>query len=289
MTATTAENPTPPAASGGGHPQRWPILGVICLAQLTVLLDNTVLNVAVPSLTRELDASTADIQWTINAYALVQSGLLRTAGNAADRYGRKRMLLTGLALFGVGSLAAGLAQGSAQLIAARADPGADWRDQLRDLAQGYRALLVRHPWLSPLVGHFLNIGPNWAAPALCVQRLIRRTGLPPARQAGGIAAVFQFVYGFGTIEGHFRERCAAAGLTQDEYFAHTMGAVDGRPELAAVTESGREVMEARGGGTVDEMRDRDFTSALDLLIAGIEARVDHWTRPSAGARGPDAP
>ncbi|MDT9681816.1 MFS transporter [Streptomyces sp. TRM76323] len=123
MTATTAENPNPAAASGGGHPQRWLILGVICLAQLTVLLDNTVLNVAIPSLTRELAASTADIQWMINAYALVQSGLLLTAGNAADRYGRKRMLLTGLALFGIGSLAAGLAQSSAQLIAARAGMG----------------------------------------------------------------------------------------------------------------------------------------------------------------------
>ncbi|WP_149182204.1 MFS transporter [Streptomyces sp. TRM49041] len=124
MTATTAENPDPMAAAPtGGHPQRWLILGVICLAQLTVLLDNTVLNVAIPSLTRELDASTADIQWMINAYALVQSGLLLTAGNAADRYGRKRMLLSGLALFGLGSLAAGLAQSSAQLIAARAGMG----------------------------------------------------------------------------------------------------------------------------------------------------------------------
>ncbi|MFF8384029.1 MFS transporter [Streptomyces kanasensis] len=123
MTATTAENPPTAAAPGGGHPQRWLILAVICLAQLTVLLDNTVLNVAIPSLTRELDASTADIQWMINAYALVQSGLLLTAGNAADRYGRKRMLLTGLALFGVGSLAAGLAQSSTQLIAARAGMG----------------------------------------------------------------------------------------------------------------------------------------------------------------------
>ncbi|MER7838477.1 MFS transporter [Streptomyces sp. NPDC096040] len=106
-----------------GHPQRWLILGVICLAQLTVLLDNTVLNVAIPSLTRELHAATADIQWMINAYSLVQSGLLLTAGSAADRYGRKKMLITGLVLFGVGSLAAGLAGSTAQLVAARAGMG----------------------------------------------------------------------------------------------------------------------------------------------------------------------
>ncbi|WP_028815061.1 MFS transporter [Streptomyces flavidovirens] len=119
MTATTAEN----RPTAQGHPQRWLILGVICLAQLTVLLDNTVLNVAIPSLTKELDASTADIQWMINAYSLVQSGLLLTAGSAADRYGRKKMLVAGLALFGIGSLVAGLAQSSAQLIAARAGMG----------------------------------------------------------------------------------------------------------------------------------------------------------------------
>ncbi|MFJ6696841.1 MFS transporter [Streptomyces sp. NPDC091272] len=105
------------------HPQRWLVLGVICLAQLTVLLDNTVLNVAVPSLTTELHATGADVQWMINAYSLVQSGLLLTAGSSADRYGRKKMLLAGLALFGAGSLAAGLAQSPGQLIAARAGMG----------------------------------------------------------------------------------------------------------------------------------------------------------------------
>ncbi|WP_328537909.1 MFS transporter [Streptomyces sp. NBC_00344] len=119
MTATAAEQQN----TRTGHPQRWLILGVICLAQLTVLLDNTVLNVAIPSLTRELDASTADIQWMINAYSLVQSGLLLTAGSSADRYGRKKMLIAGLALFGAGSLVAGLAQSTVQLIVARAGMG----------------------------------------------------------------------------------------------------------------------------------------------------------------------
>ncbi|WP_234341541.1 MFS transporter [Streptomyces sp. NRRL S-646] len=114
---------TSPQSRSQGHPQRWLILGVICLAQLTVLLDNTVLNVAIPSLTRELGAATSDIQWMINAYSLVQSGLLLTAGSAADRYGRKKMLITGLALFGAGSLTAGLAGSTGQLIAARAGMG----------------------------------------------------------------------------------------------------------------------------------------------------------------------
>lgn len=118
-TATTAI----PRAAKERHPQRWLILGVICLAQLTVLLDNTVLNVAIPSLGTELGATTSDIQWMINAYALVQSGLLLTAGSAADRYGRKRMLLVGLALFGAGSCSAAFAHSAGQLIAARAGMG----------------------------------------------------------------------------------------------------------------------------------------------------------------------
>ncbi|MET9493887.1 MFS transporter [Streptomyces sp. NPDC006552] len=122
MTTTTTENTTGPSAAGG-HPQRWLILGVICLAQLTVLLDNTVLNVAIPSLTEELRASTSDIQWVISAYSLVQSGLLLTAGSSADRYGRKKMLAAGLVLFGAGSLVAGLADTTGQLIAARAGMG----------------------------------------------------------------------------------------------------------------------------------------------------------------------
>ncbi|MER7456600.1 MFS transporter [Micromonospora sp. NPDC126480] len=104
-------------------PTRWLILAVLCLAQLVVVLDNTVLTVAVPVLTAELDASTAQVQWMINAYALVLSGLLLTAGSAADRYGRRRMLLVGLVLFGLGSLAAGLARTGEQLIAARAGMG----------------------------------------------------------------------------------------------------------------------------------------------------------------------
>ncbi|MFF5476859.1 MFS transporter [Streptomyces sp. NPDC012935] len=113
----------PQLAAPGGHPQRWLILGVLCVAVLTVVLDNTVLNVAIPSLTRELGAATSDIQWMINAYSLVQSGLLLTAGSAADRYGRKKMLAAGLALFGAGSLVAGLADSTGQLIAARAGMG----------------------------------------------------------------------------------------------------------------------------------------------------------------------
>ncbi|EWM15943.1 integral membrane protein, partial [Kutzneria sp. 744] len=101
------------------HPQRWPILGVLCLALLTVVLDNTILNVAVPTLSTQLSASTSDIQWMINAYVLALAGLLVTAGSLADRFGRKRFVLIGLVVFGVGSLVAAYSQSAGMLIGAR--------------------------------------------------------------------------------------------------------------------------------------------------------------------------
>lgn len=123
MSGASAPAPVELPVAGGKVPHRWLILAVLCLTQLVVVLDNTVLTVAVPVLTVELGAGTADAQWMINAYALVLSGLLLSAGSAVDRYGRRRMLLVGLVLFGVGSLAAGLAGTSEQLIAARAGMG----------------------------------------------------------------------------------------------------------------------------------------------------------------------
>ncbi|MFJ8645185.1 TetR/AcrR family transcriptional regulator [Streptomyces sp. NPDC093546] len=149
--------------------------------------------------------------------------------------------------------------------------GEDWRGELRALAAGYRALLVRHPWVSPLVGRFLNIGPHSTAFALRVQRLIGSTGLPPYAQTGATQAVFQFVYGFGTVEGQFMQRCASAGMSQDEYYREALAAIQEQPGLEEDFRTATELMEARGGDTVDEMRERDFDFALKLLIAGIEA------------------
>ncbi|MER5211318.1 TetR/AcrR family transcriptional regulator [Streptomyces sp. NPDC002838] len=155
------------------------------------------------------------------------------------------------------------------------DPEADedWRDQLRRLAQGYRTVLVRHPWVSPLVGTYVNIGPNSLAFSRVVQRVIRKTGLPTHGLAAAISAVFQFVYGFGTMEGHFLARSADFGMTPDDYFQHAMSTVTQAPEASELIQESAELMEARGGDTVEEMWERDFDFALDLLVAGIEAMV----------------
>ncbi|WP_238335313.1 MFS transporter [Kribbella amoyensis] len=115
MTSTSFESG--PAA---GHPKRWLILLILCLSLLVLVVDNTVLNLAIPSLMRDLSATPADVQWIIDAYILVFAGLLLTAGSLSDRYGRRRMLLIGLVLFGAASLLATLATTPWQLIACRA-------------------------------------------------------------------------------------------------------------------------------------------------------------------------
>ncbi|MFG1997938.1 MFS transporter [Spirillospora sp. NPDC048911] len=102
------------------HPRRWQILGVLCLSLFVVVVDNTILNVAIPSLLADLDATTADVQWVIDAYSLVFAGLLLTAGSLGDRYGRRRAMLAGFALFGTGSLLAAFAEGPGTLVAMRA-------------------------------------------------------------------------------------------------------------------------------------------------------------------------
>ncbi|WP_433465908.1 MFS transporter [Spirillospora sp. CA-128828] len=102
------------------HPRRWQILGVLCLSLFVVMVDNTILNVAIPSLLKDLDATTSDVQWVIDAYSLVFAGLLITAGSLGDRHGRRRAMLIGFVLFGAGSLLAAFAANPAQLVATRA-------------------------------------------------------------------------------------------------------------------------------------------------------------------------
>ncbi|MGW3955228.1 MFS transporter [Streptomyces sp. NPDC004752] len=95
------------------------ILAICCMSLLIVSLDNTVLNVALPSMQRELDTTTSGLQWTIDAYTLVLASLLMLAGSTADRIGRKRVFMAGLAVFTLGSLLCSLAPNLESLVAFR--------------------------------------------------------------------------------------------------------------------------------------------------------------------------
>jgi EmrB/QacA subfamily drug resistance transporter len=99
--------------------RRWLTLGVLCLSLIVIGIDNTILNVALPTLVRDLNATTSQLQWIVDGYTLVFAGLLLTAGSLGDRFGRKHALTVGLVIFGVGSALSAVAGSPTQLIATR--------------------------------------------------------------------------------------------------------------------------------------------------------------------------
>ncbi|WP_326561664.1 MFS transporter [Micromonospora sp. NBC_01796] len=101
------------------QPGRWLILIVLCLSTLVLIIDNMVLTVSVPPIAADLGASAQDIQWIIDSYILVFAGLLLTSGSLSDRFGRRRVMIIGLVIFGAASLVATFAQNPEQLIAGR--------------------------------------------------------------------------------------------------------------------------------------------------------------------------
>ena len=99
------------------------VLGTMCFALFMAMLDNTVVNVALPTISRELGAGVSGLQWIVDGYVLAFATLLLTGGIAGDRYGRKRTFLTGLLIFTLASLLCGLSSSTGQLIGARALQG----------------------------------------------------------------------------------------------------------------------------------------------------------------------
>jgi MFS transporter, DHA2 family, multidrug resistance protein len=96
------------------------ILAVMCLAVFLVVVDNTIVNVALPTLSRSLHASNSALQWIVDGYSLPFAGLLLAGGGLSDRFGRRRVMMTGLAFFGLFSLAAAFSTSTGTLLAARA-------------------------------------------------------------------------------------------------------------------------------------------------------------------------
>lgn len=109
--------------NASAYRRRWWILGLLSMSLLIIGLDNTILNVAIPTLQRELNATATGLQWMVDAYILVFAGLLLTMGSLGDRFGRKRALQIGMVVFGLSSLFAAYAETTEQLIAARAIMG----------------------------------------------------------------------------------------------------------------------------------------------------------------------
>src|SRR5215216_3741635 len=103
--------------------QRWLALYVLCLGNLMIVLDTTIVNVALPSIREDLEFSEASLAWVVNAYLLTYGGLLLLGGRLGDLFGHRRLFVYGITLFTVASLVCGLASTQGFLVTARAIQG----------------------------------------------------------------------------------------------------------------------------------------------------------------------
>ena len=159
----------------GRYVPSWIVLGIVCIGQFMVVLDASIVNVALPSIQRDLHFSTSNLQWIVNAYTLTFAGFLLLGGRAADLFGRRRIFMVGLAVFTVSSLLGGMAQSEAWLIGARA-------------LQGLGAAILAPATLTILTSTFPE-GPARAR-ALGVWSAVSAAGVSAGALFGGILTDF---------------------------------------------------------------------------------------------------
>lgn len=161
-----------------GHPRRWAILSVLVVSLLIVVLDNTVLNIALPTIQADLDATQGELVWAVDSYIVVFAALLFTWGVLGDRWGRKRILLIGLVIFGGASALAAFSESAGMLIGVRAVMGIGGAAVLPATLAIITVVFPRHErgkaigaWagavgaavaLGPVLGGALLQNPNWS-------------------------------------------------------------------------------------------------------------------------------
>src|ERR1700733_8843518 len=118
-THTEHRAPDRPTAGATSDRSRWLAVYVLCVGMLMIVLDVTIVNVALPTIQQDLHFSTSSLAWVVNAYLIAFGGLLLLAGRLGDLVGRRRIFLAGVGLFTAASLACGLADSQTMLIAAR--------------------------------------------------------------------------------------------------------------------------------------------------------------------------
>ncbi len=166
--------------SGEGHPRRWAILSVLIVSLIVVVLDNTILNIALPTIQSELEATQGELVWAVDSYILVFAALLFTWGVLGDRYGRKRILVVGLIVFGLSSAACAFASTPQMLIGFRAVMGIGGAAVLPTTLAIITVVFPPHErgraigtWagavgaavaLGPVLGGALLQNPQWFAP-----------------------------------------------------------------------------------------------------------------------------
>jgi MFS family permease len=130
-------------AAADGPPQRWPAAAVLMVGALMDLIDVTIVNVALPTIRRDLHASATQLEWVVSGYLLAFAADLIIAGSMGDRFGRKRLFLAGVAVFGAASLAAGLSTAATELIAARVVQGVGAASMAPQVLATFRVIFAR--------------------------------------------------------------------------------------------------------------------------------------------------
>jgi EmrB/QacA subfamily drug resistance transporter len=167
----------PPAGAGGKRHKKWWTLASVCLGTAMLLLDITIVNVALPSIQKTLHSSFSDLQWIVDAYALTLAAFLLTAGSLADMYGRRRLYLVGLAIFTCASMMCGFSVSTLMLQLSRAVQGVGgaimFSVSLALLADAFRGRdrgVALAAWgavtglamaIGPLLGGLLTTGISW--------------------------------------------------------------------------------------------------------------------------------
>ena len=274
------------AATEQLNPRRWWILAVMSLTTFMVFLDNTIVNTALPSISRDLGASTATLQWVIDGYTLVLAGFLLVGGTMGDRFGRRRFLILGMLIFGIAASGAALSTDSTMLIGFRGLQGigaalvlpatlsivtATFPREERTIAIGvWTATGGLAIGVGPVVGGIIVDQINWAAvfwlhlPVVAIALLGMRL-VPESRDSrllrldipGALLATSGlFALVFGIIQGN------EAGWTSPEIIAAFSAAV--------VLLGAFAVVEARSHAPMLPLRffkQRDFNGAV--LIIGL--------------------
>lgn len=280
-------------AHAHAHPQRWRLLALLCLAQFMLIADVTVVNVALPAIGADLSLSDTGLTWVVTAYTLFFGALLLVGGRLADRFGARRMFLTGLAVFTAASVASGLAGNGSTLIAARAAQGvgaallspaamalvmALFQGPARHRALGvWAAIGGAGAAVGVLLGGILADGPGWRwifyvnlpagvlaliAVPLLLGHPLRAGGIPAARRApvdvvGAVlltSASAALVYGLTAGSWPWLAGAAALGI-----LLAWAGRRTPHPLLPAALPGRRALL---GGSTV-------MLGAAGLLIAGF--------------------